>query len=171
LADCLDRIRPWERQIFLLSLAIGGNPHLAEKIASETTSRAFSQRHHLDTPDALSASLIRLTIKTGEELAKFDRDDPGIEAPKSSAVDGALAYLGPDGQMTRKAVATAWLTRPQCARLVIVLRDTLHFSTSEIAGILDIPAATVRQLLSSARLGILQLLAPSHFVNTATAIA
>jgi DNA-directed RNA polymerase specialized sigma24 family protein len=147
LAVFLDLIRPWERHIYLISLALGGSPELAEAIASETIWRAFSRRH-VPGSEHLCRFLIRLAISVGSERTTPDQSDSARGA-------GAHVYLGSDGRMTKMAVATAWLNRPQRDRVVLVLRDTLHFSTSETASILDISEIAVRESLSNARLGIL----------------
>jgi DNA-directed RNA polymerase specialized sigma24 family protein len=152
-----DLIRPFEKEVYLLSLAIAGNPKLAEEIALEATYRAFTARKNISTIEQLRSSLVGAVIATGRDLAGFvARSKP----PAAVSGHGASEPLNPNSRsgLSPAALVNALLDSAPVERVVIVLRDTLHLTCSEITEILDLPREVVKQTLSSARLGIYRIL-------------
>jgi DNA-directed RNA polymerase specialized sigma24 family protein len=154
-----DLIRPLEREVYLLCFAVAGNSKLAEEIALEATYRAFTARKNISTIEQLRSSLIGAVISTGRDLAGF------VARPKPEAAvsgDGASEPLNPHSYscsgLSPAALVSALLGCAPIERVVIVLRDTLHLTCSEIAETLNLPIEAVKQSLSSARLGICRML-------------
>jgi RNA polymerase sigma-70 factor (ECF subfamily) len=152
-----DLIRPFEREVYLLCFAVAGNPKLAEEIALEATYRAFTERKHISTIEQLRSSLIGAVISTGRDRAGFvARSKPQADVSDHGASD-------PLNRHSRSGLSPAALMNAlqDCApveRVVIVLRDTLHLTCSEIAGILNLPIEAVKHSLLTARLGICRML-------------
>jgi DNA-directed RNA polymerase specialized sigma24 family protein len=152
-----DLIRPLEREVYLLCFAVAGNPKLAEEIALEATYRAFAAREHISTIEQLRSSLIGAVIGTGRDLAGF----VAYWKPQAAVLDhGASEPLNPLSRsgLSPAALVNALLDCAPVERVVIVLRDTLHLTCSEIAEILNVPIEAVKHSLSSARLGICRML-------------
>jgi DNA-directed RNA polymerase specialized sigma24 family protein len=152
-----DLIRPLEREVYLLCFAVAGNPKLAEEIALEATYRAFTARRHISTIEQLRSSLIGAVISTGRDLAGF------VARSKPEAAVSSHEASEPLNPHTRSSLSPAALVNALlcCApveRVVIVLRDTMHLTCSEIAEILNLPIEAVKHSLSSARLGICRML-------------
>ena len=152
-----DLIHPFEREVYLLSFAVAGNPKLAEEIALEATYRAFTARKHISTIEQLRLSLIGAVISTGKDLAGFvARSKPQADVSGHTASEP----LNPHScfGLSPAALVNALLDCAPVERVVIVLRDTLHLTCSEIAEILNLPVEAVKHSLSSARLGICRTL-------------
>ena len=152
-----DLIRPFEREVYLLCFAVAGDPQLAEEIAFEATYRAFTARTHISTIEQLRSSLIGAVISTGRDLAGF------IARSKPQAAVSGHGASEPLNRHSRSGLGSTALVNAllDCAaveRVVIVLRDTLHLTCSEIAEILNLPVEAVKHSLSSARLGICRML-------------
>ena len=149
-----DLIRPFEREVYLLSFAVAGNSKLAEEIALEATYRAFKARKHVSTIERLRSSLIGAVISTGRDLAGFL-----AHSKPEAAVSGRRASE-PNSRsgLSSAVLMNALLDCAPVERVVIVLRDTLHLTCSEIAEILNLPVEAVKHSLSSARLGICRML-------------
>jgi|SRR6516165_1135495 DNA-directed RNA polymerase specialized sigma24 family protein len=152
-----DLIRLFEGEVYLLCFAVAGNPELAEEIALEATYRAFTARKHILTIEQLRSSLIGAVISTGRDLAGFvarseAQFDVSGHGPSESLSSHSRSGLSP------AALVNALLDCAPVERVVIVLRDTLHLTCSEIAQILNLPLDAVKHSLSSARLGICRML-------------
>ena len=152
-----DLIRLFEGEVYLLCFAVAGNPELAEEIALEATYRAFTARKHILTIEQLRSSLIGAVISTGRDLAGFVARS---EAQFDVSGHGPSESLSPHSRsgFSPAALVNALLDCAPVERVVIVLRDTLHLTCSEIAQILNLPLDAVKHSLSSARLGICRML-------------
>jgi DNA-directed RNA polymerase specialized sigma24 family protein len=152
-----DLLRLFEREVYLLSFAVAGDSKLAEEIALEATYRAFTARKQISTIEQLRSSLIGAVISTGRDLAGF------VARPEPQAAVSGQGASEPFNRHSRSdpspaALVNALLDCAPVERVVIVLRDTLHFNCSEITEILNLPIEAVKHSLSSARLGICSML-------------
>jgi RNA polymerase sigma-70 factor, ECF subfamily len=150
-------IRPHERSIYLLSFAIAGNSDLAQEIALEAYYRVFKRFKHSAPIERLGTCLVETLISIGRDRAELIEDDCSRLPDLSSETLPEVFQLDPCDQATQYTLTTALQSLPQFPRVVIVLRDCLHHTTSEIAQMIGVSQTRVSETLSRARFGIYQM--------------
>ena len=119
--------------------------NLVDDAVQESYLLAYRKLKQLKAPEAFLAWLCRLVLHTSQRISK--KNKPFLELAEGLTAGTEQTEQALDSLALRQA-----LTRlPQRDRDVLITRDLLEFSYSEVAYILKIPITTVRSRLHKAR--------------------
>ena len=134
----------------------------AEDVYQDVFLRLLDQDAAAWDGEHLKAWLLRTTLNRCADLHRFRLRRPALP------LESVLELAGTDGPEERAAAAELW---EAVGRLPEKLRTAVHlyyaegYSTEEIAGLLDVPAATVRTRLRRARERLRDLLEGDGYEN------
>ena len=146
--EILDRYGPL---VYRMAVQGTGSPTDGEDVAQEVFEALLRSGKRFREPEHLRAWLLRCTVNRCHDLHRFRLRRPVL----------ALADLPETAAEADSGAAELW---DAVAHLAEKLRVPIHlyyaegYSTEEIAGLLDIPAATVRTRLRRARKRLKDLL-------------
>ena len=130
--------------VYRLAYARTGSREDAEDVMQEAFLRLLRRAPELNGEDHLRAWLLRCTVNRCHDLHRFR-----LRWPVLALADLPETEAEPDSGAAELWDAVARL--PEKLRIPIHLYYAEGYSTEEIAGLLDIPAATVRTRLRRAR--------------------
>jgi DNA-directed RNA polymerase specialized sigma24 family protein len=154
LRACVDLIRPHERSIYLLALAISADAKVAEEIVVEGSCRVVTHLRHNGQLNLLKAQLLESVISAGCDLVGITEGEPDVQWDSSIDTPWELSHLNADDHLVREVLMIALFTLPQLQRVVIVLRDFLRLTSTEISLLLGFPRVKITYALSCARFGL-----------------
>ncbi len=153
-----DQIRACESSIYGLALSILKNEHDAADIMQDAILKAYSNLHTLRDRSKFKPWILRIVHNTAIEYLRQQRSHANI--------DEQYDLAAPTPAVDSETKRTIWEAVGQLKlpyREVVVLYYYQNYSTGQIADILDLPAATVRQQLFRARKMLAQLLNKEDF--------
>jgi len=165
--------RPYERAVFLSSLAILKNEADAEEVAQEAILKAFKYLPRFRQEAKFSTWLIQIAINEAKMKLRKDRrhlydsieagqlSDDGDYIPKDFADWREIPSEALERKELREALTKALNSLPEKYRMVLMLRDVQHLSVAETAQVLGISDANVKTRLLRARLQMRDALAPA----------
>src|SRR3954469_1415340 len=156
LAAFIALIRPFERAIYLVAMAIVNEPEEALLIVRQCVLLAFRSTAKMLPVPQFKTWLVALAI---EHARAFLRQKKRISIDEIFADDEAGECdfgRDPRGDMrglSADVLAEAVSALPRKDRLVLFLRDVLQLTTGEAANLLGISEHTIRLRLARARFG------------------
>jgi RNA polymerase sigma-70 factor (ECF subfamily) len=165
-------MRPYERQVFRVAVAILKNDADAEEVAQEAVLKAFSNLSQFRGESKFSTWLIQITINQARLKLRKDRrhphesvdeqrtDEEGEYVPKDFADWREVPCEALQRKELQQALKHALAGLAPKYREVIILRDVQQFSTRETAETLGISDENVKTRLLRARLQMRDALAP-----------
>jgi len=163
-------MRPFERTIYIVAFAFAGSQPDAVRIAQEAIFFAFESLASFDRKSDLKIWLIKTVVRAAgtfryikpipwEPWMEDNENFPSDCAYRPRADWNNLTQATINwGEVQQLVVGILESTSGQ-SREVLVLRDVLHLSTTEIAGALDLTEETVRRRLSVSRFKLCDALA------------
>ena len=127
-----------------------GNDEDAREVCQETLLKAFLGIGTLREPERLNAWLHRIAVNLCRDRQRAARSRPSSDVSLDETEACELPSPAPDPEALAELSRRARLVRSALARLsvdqrtAIVLREFQGFTSSEIAAITGVPAATVR---------------------------
>ncbi len=164
-------VRPFERAIYLVALAFTCEAEEAVEVAQAALARAFGSHSSLRQFEQLQTWLIGIAVNEArafllkrkhmdcDEVVSVDSDHWEDISYSFSQVSSIPRTVTPEMRVT---LSEALKRLPLKYRVVAMLRDVLHLTTSDIADALSVPAETVRARLARARFGLLLSLAQAR---------
>ena len=158
----LDVVKPIERAVYLVALAIAGQAGAAERIALETLTKAFQSWQPERSCAELRDWLIGLTIREAREHCGIPEilvdGVPGAEE-NGSGFSAIREWHRIDTEAMHDAALRtlameAVLQLPATDRIAIVLRDILHLGLEDAARLLGVSREALRGWLSRGRLSL-----------------
>lgn len=151
-----------QRRVFQIAVSILGNPADSEEVAQEAYIRAYRKFGRLRDPNKFRAWISRITYR----LALNHRRGRQRRLARDTAWYDVFSRQVADG--VRDAVNQDYLGRlqgeidrlPEKLRSVVLLCAVEGMDASEVAGVLAIPAGTVRSRLHLARKRLLERMGP-----------
>ena len=126
--------------------------NLVDDAVQESYLLAYRKFKQLKAPEAFLAWLCRIVLHTSQRMAKKNKSSLELNTKRITREDQTEQTL--DSLVLRQALSRL----PQKDRDVLITRDLLEFSYSEVAYILKIPITTVRSRLHKARKKLAQSL-------------
>ena len=134
--------------VYRLSLAITGNEADAHDVAQETFLTTWRSLPRLRDPVRFDAWLLRIAVNEARMALRARRRRRVREIPEGAASPTPAESAAPsDGDLL--AAALDHLTSDQ--RAILALHHLEGYTVAEIAGVLAIPAGTVKSRLFTAR--------------------
>lgn len=135
-----------------------GSTDELDDVVQETFITAWDRMDRLDDGARVKAWLMRILSRKCIDRIRARRfhDDVTeleVEAPAAGAPDRVA-----EARSREEAVETALATLPEEQRRCWLMKEVLEYSYEEIAEELDLPASTVRGLLSRARKNMIRLM-------------
>ena len=141
-----EQIRLYEQNIYGLALSILKNEHDAADVMQDAILKAYSSLHTLRDRRKFKSWILSIVHNTAIEHLR--RQKPMIDIDEQYDLAAPEPTVDPE---TRHTVRAAIEQLSLAHRKVIVLYYNENYSTGQIAEILDLPPATVRQQLYRAR--------------------
>jgi len=143
-----------ERLVLLTARRMLGNSGDAEEAAQEVFLRVYKYLHRFDRTKMFEPWLYRLTVNVCNDITsrRLRADQLVFQKNCEPAARSASPYDLVDADEQHRLIQSALDELPEKQRAAVVLRDLQGLSTSEVAQILKVSAATVRSHLSTARL-------------------
>lgn len=157
--SAFDRLmRMHERQVFNTAWRLLGRVEDAEDAVQEVFLRLFRYIHRVDARRQLAPWLYRVTINVSNDLRRRRTRQSRFQHDLEQADTLTDPAAGPDQVVAARQetleVLQALDRLSTRQRTAVVLRDIEGLSTTEVAGIMRSSKATVRSLISRARLKI-----------------
>ena len=159
-AEFAARVQQLQRRLFQIAYGVLGDAADAEEVVQDAFVRAYRHFASLREPDKFRAWISRIAFRLAlnrrrTRRRQLDRDTTWHSARPDPVVDGA-----------RKGVDRLLLERvrmeieqlPEKLRDVLLLSAVEGMEAPEIAGVLNIPAGTVRSRLYLARKRLLEVM-------------
>jgi RNA polymerase sigma-70 factor, ECF subfamily len=164
-------IRPYERRVYAIALAILRNPADADDCAQEAVLKAFKNIRQFRADAKFSTWLIQIAINEARmrrrkdradlvEPLEKDKNEEGTYTPREFADWREIPSEILERKEVREKLAEALSSLGQIYREVFVMRDMEQLSIEETARVLGISTASVKTRLLRARLMLRDLLAP-----------
>lgn len=162
----MDRLAPYQRELTRYAARMLGSRFEAEDAVQETMVRAWNALDRFDGRSQLRSWLYRICTNVCLDMltSRQRRARPGLGASESEIVASAQTWstAAPpsDGDPAEAVVAqeSVWLALvavlqylPPKQRAVLILREVLHWTASEMAELLDTSVASVNSALQRAR--------------------
>ena len=155
----------FEDRIYRFGVRMCGEREDARDVLQDTLIQAYTSLKNLRHPEALRSWVYRVAANAclmmrrkgkfapDREVSLEELMPQGGAGPRAEIPDPASL---PDEDLARselrQAVRAAVEALPPIYRIVLVLRDMEHLSTSEVAQAVDLPETTVKMRLHRARL-------------------
>lgn len=164
-------IRPYERTVYVMALALLKVEADAEEVAQDAFLKAFRNLKSFRAEARFGTWLISITLnearsrlrrRTGEKLESLDEavEEPGHVSPALLRDWREIPSEALERQEVRAALQQAVAALPPIYREVFLLRETQDLDVRETAETLGISAAAVKVRLHRARLMLQATLAP-----------
>jgi RNA polymerase sigma-70 factor (ECF subfamily) len=155
-ADFATCVAESQRRVFQIACGVLGDPAEAEEVAQDAFLRAYRRFASLRDPARFCAWVSRIALRLALNRRRSRRRQRARETAWQAVVtDGAGAdplFL----QRLRGEIDRL----PEKLRLVLVLSAVEGMEAREVAGLLRIPAGTVRSRLHRARKHLLEVMKP-----------
>ncbi len=167
-----DLVRPYERAVYVTTLAVLRNHADAEEAAQETFVKALTHLSRLEDRRKFKPWLMHIALnearlkRRGQHAVLFEPIDDGVSdengmfMPRDFADWRDIPSETLEKKEIRNLIATALHGLPPLYREVFVLRDIEQLSTAHCAETLGISEQAVKVRLHRARLQIREELAP-----------
>jgi RNA polymerase sigma-70 factor (ECF subfamily) len=164
-----DLIRPYERTVFSMAMALVGDPQEAEDVVQEAFLRALSNLHAFRGEARFSTWLVTIALNEARsslrrrrafESLDDDSDETHRIAPELLRDWREVPSEVLERLEVRKLLTEAVTELPMIYREVFLLREIEELSTSESAQALSISVASVKVRLHRARIMLQRRLAP-----------
>jgi RNA polymerase sigma-70 factor (ECF subfamily) len=164
-------IRPYQRSVYLTTIAILRNEADAEDAAQETFLKAFRALSSFRGESrfstwleriAVNESRMRLRRRRTESIEPLEEEDSETRtySPRMLTDWREIPSEALEVKEVREILARAILQLPEKYREIVVLRDIQNRSIIETAALLGLTPATVKTRLLRARLQLRDFLAP-----------
>ncbi len=164
-------IRPYERRVFAMAVALLHNDADAEEVAQEAFLRAFRKLESFRGDASFSTWLISITLnearsrmrrKTLVPMESLDgtTDEPANISPALLRDWKEIPSQALERREVRLVLQEAIATLPTIYREVFLLRDVEELSIKEAAEVLQISIASIKVRLHRARIMLQKELAP-----------
>jgi RNA polymerase sigma-70 factor (ECF subfamily) len=161
----------FEDRIYRFGMRMCGEREDAREVLQDTLFQAYKSIKSLKHPGALKSWLYRVAANAClmkrrkgkfepekelslDELGPREEGHPRAEIPDPAALPDEALVRSELRETVRRAVAEV----PPNYRIVLVMRDMEHLSTSEVAAALQLPETAVKMRLHRARLMVRQRL-------------
>lgn len=138
----------YQRRLFNLALRMLGNVQDAEDVTQTVFGKAFHALGTYDPTFRFLSWIYRMTVN--ESLNALKRRKPTVTLDDDLGLEAA-GYTPDAAKETEERVGLALMNLRPDDRAVVVLRHFASFSYDEIAGVLEVPARTVKSRLFTAR--------------------
>jgi len=164
-------IRPYERKVYAMALALVKNAEDAEDVAQEAFLRALSNLDSFRAESKFSTWLISIALNEARaklrcvRTEKFDSLDDDAKEARVVLPDPLWDWREVPSEMLERLEVRQWIEDavselPVIYREVFLLRDVEELSISETCRILGISVASVKVRLHRARMLMQKRLAP-----------
>jgi RNA polymerase sigma-70 factor (ECF subfamily) len=156
------RLRESQRVVYQIAYGVLGNAADAEDVSQEVFLRAYRKLGSLRDPEKFRAWVLRMARRLALNHTRAAgrarrRNDSWFAATGSPAASAEAEATARDFQ---SRLGDEIHALPEKLRSVLLLSAVDGLDTREVAGILGIPAGTVRSRLHSARKALLQRFSP-----------
>jgi len=164
-----DLIRPYERTVFSMAMALLRNPQEAEDVVQETFLKALRNLHTFRAEARFSTWLVSIALNEARSRLRGRRDFESLDDDSDEARRIAPELLCDWREVPsevlerleiRKLLTEAVAELPMIYREVFLLREIEELSISESAQALSISVASVKVRLHRARIMLQRRLAP-----------
>jgi RNA polymerase sigma-70 factor, ECF subfamily len=164
-----DLIRPYERTVFSMAMALLRNPQEAEDVAQETFLRALRNLHAYRAEARFSTWLVSIALNETRSRLRRHRTFESLDEPGNDTGRIAPELLRDWREVpsevlerleVRKLLQEAVTELPIIYREVFLLREVEELSINESAQALGISVASVKVRLHRARIMLQKRLAP-----------
>jgi len=164
-----DLIRPYERTVFSMAMALLRNPQEAEDVVQETFLKALRNLHTFRAEARFSTWLVSIALNEARSRLRGRRDFESLDDDSDETRRIAPELLRDWREVPsevlerleiRKLVTEAVAELPMIYREVFLLREIEELSISESAQALSISVASVKVRLHRARIMLQRRLAP-----------
>lgn len=164
-----DLIRPYERTVFSMAMALLRNPQEAEDVAQETFLRALRNLHTYRAEARFSTWLVSIALNETRSRLRRHRTFESLDEPADDTDRFAPELLRDWREVpsevlerleVRKLLQEAVTELPIIYREVFLLREVEELSINESAQALGISVASVKVRLHRARIMLQKRLAP-----------
>ena len=164
-----DLIRPYERTVFSMAMALLRNPQEAEDVVQETFLKALRNLHTFRAEARFSTWLVSIALNEARSRLRGRRDFESLDDDSDEARRIAPELLRDWREVPsevlerleiRKLLTEAVAELPMIYREVFLLREIEELSISESAQALSISVASVKVRLHRARIMLQRRLAP-----------
>ena len=164
-----DLIRPYERTVFSMAMALLRNPQEAEDVVQETFLKALRNLHTFRAEARFSTWLVSIALNEARSRLRGRRDFESLDDDSDEARRIAPELLRDWREVPsevlerleiRKLLTEAVAELPMIYREVFLLREIEELSISESAQTLSISVASVKVRLHRARIMLQRRLAP-----------
>jgi RNA polymerase sigma-70 factor (ECF subfamily) len=153
-------VRLNERTVFQIALSIVGNAADAEDATQDTFIRAYVKFERLHDPQRFRAWVCRIARRVAlNHLRSSTRVRKREENWYDDATAGVDVAAAAEDRAFQQSLRTAIERLPVRLREVVLLCAIEDLEPSAVAGILGIPAGTVRSRLHAARRRLLRMMA------------
>ena len=164
-----DLIRPYERTVFSMAMALLRNPQEAEDVVQETFLKALRNLHTFRAEARFSTWLVSIALNEARSRLRGRRDFESLDDDSDETRRIAPELLRDWREVPsevlerleiRKLLTEAVAELPMIYREVFLLREIEELSISESAQALSISVASVKVRLHRARIMLQRRLAP-----------
>jgi RNA polymerase sigma-70 factor (ECF subfamily) len=164
-----DLIRPYERTVFSMAMALLRNPEEAEDVVQETFLKALRNLHAYRAEARFSTWLVSIALNEARSSLRRHRAFESLDDSSDETERIAPEFLRDWREVpsevlerleVRKLLMEAVTQLPLIYREVFLLREVEDLSTSESAQVLSISIASVKVRLHRARIMLQRHLAP-----------
>jgi RNA polymerase sigma-70 factor (ECF subfamily) len=164
-----DLIRPYERTVFSMAMALLRNPQEAEDVVQETFLKALRNLHTFRAEARFSTWLVSIALNEARSRLRGRRDfeslDDDSDETRRIAPELLCDWREVPSEVLerleiRKLLTEAVAELPMIYREVFLLREIEELSISESAQALSISVASVKVRLHRARIMLQRRLAP-----------
>jgi len=164
-------VKPYERRVYVIALALLRNEADAEEVAQETILKAFTHLQQFRGESRFSTWLIQIAVNEArmrqrkqhsqlfEPITELNEEE-GSYTPRDFADWREIPSEALERSEFRTLLSKALASLAEKYRQVFLLRDVQHMSIEETARLLNISVASVKTRLLRARLMLRDTLAP-----------
>jgi len=164
-------VKPYERRVYVIALALLRNEADAEEVAQDTILKAFTHLQQFRGESRFSTWLIQIAVNEArmrqrkqhsqlfEPITELNEEE-GSYTPRDFADWREIPSEALERSEFRTLLSKALASLAEKYRQVFLLRDVQHMSIEETARLLNISVASVKTRLLRARLMLRDTLAP-----------